>query len=113
MNNPDTSHGLLRIQQVANQLGVSVKTIYNWLSAQDGSFPEPIRIPHSNRLYWRQENIDFWLESHASRSQMMILIQKGLSGWSCRIQQGTEELLIARDESFKKVMAKIGQRIKE
>lgn len=50
---------LLGVPQLAHYLGVSRKALYNALDR--GQIPTPIKI--GNRLRWRPEQIEGWLET--------------------------------------------------
>jgi len=53
--------GLLAVEDVAEQLGVPVKTVYTWRTR--GTGPRGIRV--GKHVRYRQSEIDFWLDSQA------------------------------------------------
>ena len=53
---------VLTIDQVAELLGVSSRTVRNWMDAAGMSFPRPISIgPRLKR--WRRSEVQAWLET--------------------------------------------------
>lgn len=92
----DSLDSLMMIEQVAQLMSVSIRTVYNRLSAGDGSFPEPVRIPHSKRLFWRERDIAFWIEAHARQSQVTLVLQKTPEGWTGRLRRGDKEYPVFR-----------------
>lgn len=53
---------MLSIQELAEQLGVPVATIYVWRNR--GEAPKAHKI--GRHLRWRQQDVDAWLEERAS-----------------------------------------------
>lgn len=49
---------LLSVEQLGDQLGVAVQTIYRWRS-EGRDMPKAIKI--GGRIRWRQESVDAWL----------------------------------------------------
>ena len=35
----------------------------------DPSFPKPLQIPHTRRLWWSQQSLDDWLQLHVNRGE--------------------------------------------
>ena len=59
---------LIRIQQVAEKLGVSVSWIYKHLAKRD--FPRPIKLTDGGRaIAWRESDIDAWIETRIEESK--------------------------------------------
>ena len=59
-----SANPLLLIQDVATRLNLSPVTIAHWAYRRKpapGGFPAPIKI--GNRLRWRPESIDAWLDT--------------------------------------------------
>lgn len=48
----------LDVHAVADQLGVSVQTIYRWRSE---GFDMPVGFLVGSRVRWRQETVDLWI----------------------------------------------------
>jgi len=47
--------------------GISDMTLWRWLDRKDLNFPRPIMI--SKRRYWKQSEIDIWLENMAGQQE--------------------------------------------
>ena len=57
---------LLTIEEVSQQLGIAVQTLYRWRS--DGTdMPQAIKI--GGRLRWRQEEVDRWILEKEQRTR--------------------------------------------
>lgn len=79
------------IEVLAKKWGISVRTIYNRLSAKDPFFPQPLHLPSSRRLYWNRELINTLLRVHSQRSEQTIVIQKFDNGWRGCWMRGGEK----------------------
>ena len=51
---------ILNVREVSNYLNLSKPTIYRLMN--EGKFPRPIQLS-KNRVAWRSDEIEFWLES--------------------------------------------------
>lgn len=57
-----TSNNLLTAAAVRDTLGgVSDMTLWRWLNDPEMDFPKPIRI--ARRRYWRETDVDAWVEA--------------------------------------------------
>ena len=53
---------VLSIDQVAELLGVSARTVRNWMGSKVMDFPRP--VPYGPRLKrWRRGDVQAWIES--------------------------------------------------
>ena len=61
-----TVDGLLSPQQLADYLGVPVRTVYAWNHQATG--PTPLRV--GRHVRYRREDVEAWLEAHADRQEV-------------------------------------------
>lgn len=59
------SQALLKREEVAEYLGVSPQSVYNW--SKSGKLPAPIKIGRLAR--WRKSDIDNFIESNGTTPQ--------------------------------------------
>jgi predicted DNA-binding transcriptional regulator AlpA len=55
-----TNTTMLKVSDVSNMLGVSPKTVRNWIA--DGTIPPPVKI-NSRILRWDEDVIKEWINS--------------------------------------------------
>lgn len=58
--------GYLTVQQFAEELGVSTRSIWRWAHAKPG-FPRPIKL--LDKSLWKKEKIDEWLEKEIEQAE--------------------------------------------
>lgn len=56
---------LIPDREVAEQLGVTTKTIKNRIAG--GIFPMPVRLPGSSRAYFVRQELDAWVAEHVAQ----------------------------------------------
>jgi prophage regulatory protein len=67
-----SSPKLLRLPDLLKKLGVSRSTVYSWL--KEGStfyrsdFPRPCHLGMARAIFWRESEIDDWIESELAKS---------------------------------------------
>ena len=55
---------LMKVKEVAEQIGLSVATVWRMVAA--GTFPRPVNIaPRATR--WRSDSVETWIESQRSQ----------------------------------------------
>ncbi len=57
----------LTIDDLAEVLKRSKKSIYSDVTRNPASLPPRVIIPGSSRLLWRKETVDKWLEEHEAK----------------------------------------------
>ncbi|MEV4689419.1 helix-turn-helix transcriptional regulator [Microbacterium sp. LWH3-1.2] len=60
---------LLTVEDVAEELGVSVKTIYQWRSRQPAPYGPPA-IKVGKYLRWRPDALREWIDAQSSESNV-------------------------------------------
>ena len=61
------NHKLLTIDEVAEILGITTRSVYRW--HERGQFPRPVHV--SNRPMWLQETVDAWIEAKVLEAQAL------------------------------------------
>lgn len=59
---------LLTSGEVAEQLGVAVKTLYQWHSQRPKKGPLPIKV--GKFLRWKQADVDAWIDAQSPESNV-------------------------------------------
>lgn len=66
MNSRDKAENLIPAASVCAPLGISQMTLWRWLRDPALDFPRPIYI--RRRRYWREADIQAWIESRAPKA---------------------------------------------
>lgn len=63
---------LLRLPDLLKKLGVSRSTVYSWLKESSpyyrSNFPRPCHFGMARAIFWRESEIDAWIESELAKS---------------------------------------------
>ena len=60
---PPTTDRLFTVEALADYLGVSPKTIYDWRLKRTG----PAAMKVGNQLRWRRSDVESWLDAQKAR----------------------------------------------
>lgn len=55
-------HQLFTTKQLCEYLDISRSTLYN-IRNRPNSFPEPVKVGASERMYWKRADIDSWVSA--------------------------------------------------
>ena len=54
-------NSLLKLAAVVTATGLSRSSVYRLMG--EGAFPQQVHIPHTNRVGWRESDVEAWLAS--------------------------------------------------